>query len=237
MCPTTTMVTSTILALSSHGSRSFAFVDVAGCSGCVIARTIERQEPARPLRSARGRGLDWRPWPCPGDSEWRRTPSSCATSASCCRSWRPGSPPTSSGPCPGEGSTTGRTRGTPSSARSARRPASTRSSASRLACTPPTRPGCVATGGGPTTTRCGSCTTGGCRPTPRSRASSRSTARRSTRPGSRSATCSTAPCPPCRWSSRRWPTGRRSGCSGSARTRWCAVAIPSRATCCSSGSR
>ena len=167
MCPTTTMVTSTILALSSHGSRSLAFDEVAGCSGWVIARTIERQEPARPVRSAHGRGLDWRPWPCPGDSEWRRTPSSCATSASCCRSWRPGSPPTSSGPCPGVGSTTERTRGTPSSARSARRPASTRSSASRLACTPPTRPACAATGDGPTTTRCGSCTTGGCRPMPR----------------------------------------------------------------------
>ena len=48
MCPTTTMVTSTILALSSHGSRSLAFDGVAGCSGWVIARTIERRDPRGP---------------------------------------------------------------------------------------------------------------------------------------------------------------------------------------------
>ena len=118
---------------------------------------------------------------------------------------------------PGAASTTARTRATPSCARSARRRGWTRWWGSRRACTPPTSRTRAATAGGRTTTRCGSCTTRGCSPTPRTPGWSRSTGRRSTPPGTRWQTSVTAPCPRCRWSPRRWRTGRRSGCSGSAR--------------------
>ena len=61
-------------------------------------------------------------------------------------------------------------------------------------------PGCGATAAGPTTTRCGSCTTRGCRPTPPSRACVEVDGSTVDAPGTRSATCSTAPCRRCRWS-------------------------------------
>ena len=67
--------------------------------------------------------------------------------------------------CPVAASTTARTRATPWSARSARRPASTPRSATPPASTPPTCPPCGVTAAGGTTRRCGSCTTPGCRPT------------------------------------------------------------------------
>ena len=150
--------------------------------------------------------------------------------------WPRGSPPTSSGPCRAAGSTTARTRATRWSARSARRPVSTPSSASRPACTPPTRRGCGATGGAPTTTRCASCTTRGCRPTPRNHGWSRSTGPRSTRPGT------------------RWRRARRDGAHGAdgaagagrlgavpdaagGRLRAGPAGDPATATCCWCGSR
>ena len=112
-------------------------------------------------------------------------------------------------------STTARTRATRWSARSARRPASTPSSARPPGSTPPTCRACGATAGGSTRTRCASSTRAGSRSTPRPRRWSRSAARRWRPPGSRSTTCSTAPCRSRRWCSRRSPTTGRSGTSGS----------------------
>ena len=236
MCPTTTMVTSTILALSSQGSRT-GLRRGRGLQRLGHRENLERQGPRGPSDRQRGRGLDWRPWPCPGDSEWRRTPSSCATSASCCRRLAPRITTTSSGPCRAAGSTTARTRGTPWSARSARRPASTRSSASRLACTPPTRPRLrrdgrrsdyhalriVYDGWVPPDA-----------PEPRVVEVDGSTVDSAWLPlgDVLDGTVPTVPMVP----AGARPTGRRSGCSGSARTP-SSARRPSRATCCSSGSR
>ena len=74
----------------------------------------------------------------------------------------------------------------------------------------------------------------GAPPTPRSRGSSRSTARPSTWAGTRSPTCSDRSAARHRASSpRRWPSTDRSGSSGSGSTRWSGAATPS----CSPGSR
>ena len=86
--------------------------------------------------------------------------------------------------------------------------------------TPRTCPAPGATAGGSTPTRCGSCTTGGCRSTRRSRAWSRSTAPPPRRPGCRCATSSTARCRWRRWCSRRCATTGRSASSGWRRTPW-----------------
>ena len=131
--------------------------------------------------------LGW--WPsddrCGGCSGWRRTPSSCATTTSCSAGWPSGSPARSCGRSRAGASSTARTRATRWSARCTRRPGWTWSSTRPRTSTPTTSATPGGRAGARTPTRCGSSTTAGCRWTARSRTSSRSTARRWRRRGSR----------------------------------------------------